>query len=280
MKRFFFFALAIVATGTLFAQIPGHDIPPRRDDHFQRKLVVNRIDLNEKVNLPIVATQSPALYGSPEYAETNGLIVALFNGLQSGKYLAYDPDSLNKSLTYEDVMAQCQRINGEVDSGWDEFPEDEGPWDPESDLMIDEETGEGDVDIFFTDGEEAVGESFDYSPYESVVEFIEGRIFDKNRSSEVHDLQYVRLVWVDPGETLPDQNVVCFRYADLLDVLEETQWTNRHNDAEHRNMREVFENRLFHGFITDISGDGIRTLAESDFRRNQLLEFEHHLWSF
>lgn len=270
----------MMATLTSFAQIPGHDIPPRKDDHFQRKMVINRIDLNEKVNQPIVAVQSTSLYGSPEYGETNGLVAALFNGLKSGKYLAYDPDSLNKPLTHQDVMARCQKINGDADPGGWEDPEFEDPFFEEEEGLFDiEGDSEGDTDAFVTD-EAASADAFDVSPYESVLEFIEGRIFDKNRSSEIYDLQYIRLVWVDPGETLPDQNVVCFRYADLLDVLEETQWTNRFNDAEHRNMREVFETRLFHGFITNVSGNGIRTLPESDLRRTQLLEFEHQLWSF
>ena len=279
MKRLTLLGLALLAASTTFAQIPGHDIPPRRDDHFQRRLVVNRVDLSEKINLPIVASQDPGLYGSPEYSETNGLIAALFNGLRSGKYLAYDPDSLSKSLTWEDVEDKCQRISGETTSDWGEDPFEEEPlFDSTSDSngLLDE----GDQDIFFTDEDGQAGEAFDYSAYETIVEFIEGRIFDKNRSAEIYDLQYIRLVWVDPGETLPDQNLVCFRFSDVLDVLEETQWTNRFNDAEHRNMREVFETRLFHGFITHVSGDGIRTLPQSDFRRRQLLEFEHQLWSF
>lgn len=268
MKRIASFLIAGLTATQLMGQIPGHDIPPRKDDHFQRNLVVNRIDLNEKINLPIVAVSSPALYDQLEHGETNGLVQALFNGLRSGKYLAYDADSLGKSLTWEDVSTRLAQVNGQF--------EEEEPFDPEFIFEEDENVDEGDYDLL----DESASDEPDLSPFENVVEFIEHRIFDKNRSAEVHDIQYIRLVWVDPGETLPDNNFVCFKFSEVLEVLEDTQWQNRFNDAEHRNLREVFETRLFNGFVTNVSGRGVRSLEEADFRRNQLLDFEHHLWSY
>lgn len=278
---------AAMACTTAFAQIPGHDIPPRKDDHFQRNVVVNRIDMNEKINQPLVYVQSPSLYGETDYPETQGLIVALFNGLKSGKFLAYDPDSLNKALTYEDVKGRIQRMNGEEKEEWptEEWPDEEEWIDDETWIDESNTDSEGDLDVFVTDEDvftdDGSGDGdFEISPFESVVEFIEGRIFDKNRSAIVHDIQYIRLVWVDPGESLPDKNTVCFKFSEVLETLEQTQWTNKFNDAEHRNMREVFEERIFNGFVTSVSGKGVRTLEEADFRRNQMLDFEHHLWSY
>ncbi|MEM0998177.1 MAG: hypothetical protein AAGN35_13900 [Bacteroidota bacterium] len=279
LKLYLMLALSLLLGGSAGAQIPGTNIPPREDDHFQRWLVVNRIDLDEKINQPIVATQEPGLYESSKYGETNGVVTALINGLKSGKYLAYDPDSLNKTLTYEDVVAMAQRMNGSEeieDPETDLWTED--PWGEE----MEEENESGLVDPFFNE-EDSDPESpygFEVAPFESVLEFIENRIVDKNRSSVVNDIKYIRLVWVDPGETLPDKNFICLKFADVLETLEDTQWKNKYNDAECRNMREVFELRMFHGFLTNVSGRGVRTLPESDFRQNQLLAFEHHLWSF
>lgn len=273
------------------AQIPGARIPPRVDDHFWRRKVVNRIDLLEKINEPLTYAESPGLYGNPAYGETQGIIVALINGLKSGKYLAYHPDSLNKSLTYEDVVKIAQQIEGddggdEWDDGGDGFDDFDAGDDFGGDEWGDDFGGddfgddmEGDSDPF-GGGAAADEGDFQIGPYETVLEFIEDRIFDKNRSDMVYDVQYLRLVWVDPGETLPDKNFICFRYADILETLEDTQWKNKFNDAEYRNMREIFEMRLFNGYIINVSGRGVRTLEESDFRRNQLVEFEHHLWSF
>ncbi|MEM7038642.1 MAG: hypothetical protein AAF570_16775 [Bacteroidota bacterium] len=270
---------------TLVAQVPGARIPPRLDDHFQRRLVVNRIDLTEKLNEPIVATENPALYNANAHGETQGMIMSLLNGIKSGKYLAYDPDSLNKSLTYEDVVELAQQIGGTMEDP-DEIPdwEMEEEWEIDEEWEVDEEDGssggEGDWDVI--DGASAASgtEDIDVAAFETVVEFIENRIFDKNRSDMVYDIQYIRLVWVDPGETLPDKNFICLRYADVLETLEDTQWKNRHNDAECRNLREVFEQRMFNSFAINISGRGARTLEESDLRSTQMLEFEHNLWSY
>lgn len=133
MKRLAFLSLMLLLSGVtaeIVAQIPGSRIPPRVDDHFWRRKVVNRIDLTEKINEPLTYAESPGLYGNPAYGETQGIITALINGLKSGKYLAYHPDSLNKSLTYEDVVKIAQQIEGnggggesfdEEDSGFDDF---------------------------------------------------------------------------------------------------------------------------------------------------------------
>jgi hypothetical protein len=273
------------------AQIPGARIPPRVDDHFWRRKVVNRIDLTEKINEPLTYPENPGLYGNPAYGETQGVITALVNGLKSGKYLAYHPDSLNKSLTYEDVVKIAQQIEGdggggdsydEEDSGFDDFEGgDDFGGDDFGDGFGDDMGDGGDQgDSDPATGGGAVEGDFSLAAYETALEFIEDRIFDKNRSDMVYDIQYLRLVWVDPGETLPDKNFVCFRYADVLETLEDTQWKNKFNDAEYRNMREIFELRLFSSYILNVSGRGVRTLEEADFRRNQLVEFEHHLWCY
>ena len=200
--------------------------------------------------------------------------------------------SLNKSLTYEDVVKIAQQIDGSGDAGsgdeWDEsgdeFGEDFdaggefGEEDFGDESGGDELGGEGDSDPAAAGA--AVEGDFSISPYETCLEFIEDRIFDKNRSDMVYDIEYVRLVWVDPGETLPDKLFVCFKYSDLLETLEDSQWKNKFNDAEYRNMREIFELRLFNSYIINVSGRGVRTLVEADFRRNQLVEFEHHLWQY
>lgn len=296
MKRLAFLSFLILLGGVMtdvVAQIPGARIPPRVDDHFWRRKVVNRIDLTEKINEPLTYPENPGLYGNPAFGETQGIITALVNGLKSGKYLAYHPDSLNKSLTYEDVVKIAQQIEGdggagdsydEEDSGFDDFEggDDFGGDDFGGDFGDDMGDGgtEGDSDPATGGGGGAVEGDFSLAAYETALEFIEDRIFDKNRSDMVYDIQYLRLVWVDPGETLPDKNFVCFRYADVLETLEDTQWKNKFNDAEYRNMREIFELRLFSSYILNVSGRGVRTLEEADFRRNQLVEFEHHLWCY
>ena len=288
MKKYAFsiLALGLLAAGSLAAQIPGTNIPPRVDDHFQRNLVINRIDLGEKVNTPLVSTTDPGLYGTSRYQETNGLVQALVNGLKSGKYLAYDPDNLAKALTYEEVVDKAQSK---------EFKDEPDLEDPDNDSEI---WFEGDQDIEDSGLEDGVyeesgqalggggnsnqveGVDFSIAPFESVVEFIENRIYDKNRSDLVNDIQYIRLVWVDPGEVLPDDNFICLKFSDVLETLEATQWKNAYNDAEDRNMREIFEERIFNSIVLNVSGHGSRTLNDAEFQRNKLVESEHNLYSY
>ena len=288
MKKFSvsIFALGLLAASTLSAQIPGTNTPPRVDDHFQRNLVINRIDLTEKINAPLVATTDGGIYANSRYPETNGLIQALVNGLKSGKYLAYDPDNLTRSLTYEDVVVKAQSKTGDVEI--EDPSEDPEIWmEEEGDYPLegDELNGEVNGTVQWQQGGTPNGggaddEDFSLAPFETVLEFIENRIYDKNRSDLVNEIQYIRMVWVDPGEVLPDDNFICLKFSDVLETLEATQWKNAFNDAEDRNMREIFEERIFNSIVLNVSGHGSRTLNDAEFQRNKLVEFEHNLYSY
>jgi hypothetical protein len=264
-----------MAAQTVSAQ-EGFNIPPRREDYFQSNMMVYRISLDEKINTPLVDSYPASMYSKGEGTQTQGVVAALLEGLKSGKYLAHDPDDLSKTLTYDDVKAMAAK--------WNSVPDDElidTEWEEEDDVNmkgLDEEYVDDEEDIFGT--QVASDEDFSVAPFESVIEIIENKIFDDNRSAEVHDIQYIRLVWVDPAETLPDHNFICISYDDAVATLEDTQWRNKYNDAEDRNMREIFELRLFNGVLASVSGRGVRTLEEAEFRRQQNVEFEHNLWSY
>lgn len=281
------------------AQFKTEEIRP--EDHFWRRKVVNRIDLNEKVNSPLIKRESSFYTGdNSPYAETDGLIMTLFNGLKQGKFVAFDPDSLEKPMSYDEVLQKIQEIEGSLE-GADDFDsgEESDFGDGESGEGFDDFDGdedswafdEGDGDDGF--GGEDLGDSidevddsgfgsgdFDSAPFENVVHFIEDRIFDKTRSDMVYDIQLIDIIWTDPGETLPEKQLITFRYDDVRETLENAQWKNRYNDAQYKTLREVFELRLFHSYIIDISGEGIRSLHESEYRRQKMVEFEHHLWSY
>jgi hypothetical protein len=267
----------VLASSAVSGQVPGYRVPPRTEDHFQRDLVVTRIDLTEKINQPLVSTMSLDLYTPSAGQEYRGLVAALISGLKSGKYLAHDPDELSKTLTYEDVTAISRQFN---DVGDVEEPE----WIEEDDINLDTEAEQEVFDdgLGWSDaGDEGdTDQEVALAPLESVVELIENRIFDKNRSAQIYDLQYIRIVWVDPGETLPDRNFVCFKYSDVVETLEATRWANRHNDAEDRNLREILDERIYSGFLLNVRDSYARTKEQAAFRAQQLVDFEHHLWQF
>lgn len=282
----------------------------RVDDHFWRRKVVNRIDLTEKINFPLIKREhnfydDESQYNS-QYTEKKGLIVALFNGLKQGKYVAYKSDSINVSLGYDGVMELIQEINGSVgaddlwgdteeDGGFDDFggEEDEGDdWgfgdsgdDEGDDWGFGDDGGDDEFGTLEEEGDdlgepEVPVEEFDPEPFENVIHFVEDRIFDKTRSDMVYDIQLLEIIWTDPAGILPEKSLCVFRYNEVLETLENAQWKNRFNDAQYKTLREIFELRLFHSYIMNVSGVGVIDLNESEQRRQQLVEFEHHLWSY
>ena len=262
--------------------------PPRIDDHFWRRKVFSKIDFNEKLNVNLVKVESQ-LYTKGKYGETNGLVSALLNGFKDGKFLGYRYDSLSSHMTWNDFMNGINKMEGKApvsggggDSGG--FEEEEEEFEDEEE----EDTGGGETEVT-TDGgggtdDVSGGASRTNMPFmvnmEDVMGLVEDRIFDKNKSDMYYDLQYIVLFYTDPSGTFPEEPVVCFSYKDVMDLLDDTQYKNRSNDAEYRSLREIFELRLFHGFTINLSGYKILDLKESQLRDNQMVEYEHHLWNF
>lgn len=258
-------------TGSISSDLLGQRRNIRFEDHFFRKRVVNRIDLGEKINRPLIQAQSEIYATSQDY-RYRGLVVALLNGLKEGKYIAYEPEKLNQALSYEDILARIQDFDYLPEEEYiedeltDEFPSDE--WITEEPIEDDFPEAEGIVE----DGD------IDYAPFEAVIQFVEDRIFDKNRGEMVYQIDHIQLIWSDPGEALPEKYLASFRYEDVYETLNEVQWTNRFNDAESRTLAEIFDLRLFNSYIINVSGDGVKDLPEAERRRQALVEYEHHLW--
>jgi hypothetical protein len=293
MRRYFAIGFFLFLLGTIsveaFAQFA-----PRVEDHFWRRKVINRIDLGEKINSPLIARESVYYQQYDRYAEKEGVVMSLFNGLKAGEFNAYHPDSLDDApaFSYQKVLRRVQEFEGSYEDGFDDgFGDDEGFGEEEGDF---EDFG-GDMDEWGFDGEFAEGDDlgaeagagggffsgdFDPSPFENVIQIVEDRIFDKNRSDMVYDIQFIEIIWTDPGETLPEKRLCTFKYKEVMDWLDKAQWKNKYNDAEYRSMREIIELRLWNSLITDISGLGMKTKEEAEYRRQQLVELEHHLWSY
>ncbi len=112
------------------------------------------------------------------------------------------------------------------------------------------------------------------------IDIIEDRIFDKNKSDMYYDIQYI-CIYPLKGSNVDQRRGLCFLYDDdLKEILEQTEWKNRFNDAEYRNMNEMLELRFFHGFVFNMMGIEIQNLDEGQLFKDKMIEFEHHLWSF
>ncbi len=280
----------------------------RPEDYFWKRRVVNRIPLNEKINQPYVVHEASYYGDSSPFRENDGLVASLIHGLKDGRYLAYDPYDWERVMTYEEVYKRMldneQAITGEEEYTTDEDAsltdiemferaEEEGYGDEWTDdgsggLGADEEDLWGDEDLWGEPVEEEVAtaaasvekQEIDLFNYEQVFHLVEDWIFDKTRSMMVQEIDFIEIIWVDPSGLLPETVLARFRWEDVQDQLRHTQWKNRFNDANSHSIAQALTLRLFHGFFINIGGTGITTLWEAERRRQEIVEFEHHLWSY
>ena len=278
MIRKIFLLILILGVHELYAQFP-----PRVEDHFWRKKVLERIDLEEKLNAPLVASESK-IYTKGKYGETDGIVRALINGYKDGKYIGYKYGSLQTPVTYNDFQKIMQGQSTSSITGGGGSDDDEEEFEDEGS----DEMEEGGAEQATTDGEGKddtmkggkgkAAENSDLLRYEKFIAIIEDRIFDKNKSDMYYDIQYICLI--DYDEQLGRyETQVCFSYKDVMDILDDTQYKNRNNDAEYRSMREIIELRLFKSVLTELSGEEL-DLKLAEKRNNQMVEYEHYLWEF
>ena len=284
--------------GNALAQGQDYRDLPRRDDHFWRRKVWYRIDLEEKENRPIkyaeiglnqVYRKDEGVF--PQGTEDNavrtkeGIVFALISAFKKGEIsTGWVPDSLDTPLTYAQFENMVKALNGNTGTGGgatektEEGGDDFGG-DDEFDVGGEEEGAAESEDVIAGQTQtDDFKETF--ASLNTVIDIIEDRIFEKNKSDMYYDLQYVRLHYIDPAGTLRDRAVVAFKYQDVMDILEQCQWKNRFNDAEYRSLKDILELRLFNSYNLSVSGVGVETVEEGEKRRQQMLEFEHHLWQY
>ncbi len=266
----------------------------REDDHFWRKRVVNRISLVEKINQPLVHHESNYYSGNSRYTQTQGMVMALIEGVKQGKYVAYDPDDWTNFYQYEALVQKMREFEDALvpaNDGWEDAPSD-----PFTESIDDgwgaapqpQEWNVGANDTWgspFEQGQDTQSVPDyqalpDLAPYEQVIHVVEDYVFDKNRSEFTQRIDFFEVIWVDPASTLPEKVLARFRWEEVADLLDETMWKSRFNDAESRSVREVFDLRIFHSFPIQVGGEPVRTLLEAEKRRQEMIEFEHHLWNF
>jgi hypothetical protein len=293
----------------------------RPDDHFWRRRVVQRIDLGEKINRPLVQRASQYYRDdSGEFVHTDGMVDALIAGLKEGQYVAYHPDDWAKTFTYEDVAARAHQWNEAATSPFggseeapapgSEFEDFEDPFagaeedlaEPDTDTYDPfapppEEDPFGDPDAIDKAADKAAPETtnddlggasaaepsddaLNLLPFEEVIHVVEDWIFDRNRSMLVKQIDYFEVVWVDPMGALEEKVLARFLWKDVKDQLEETMWPTRFNDAANHSIAHALDLRMFHGYPISVGGRPVQSLAEADRRLQELIEFEHHLWSY
>ncbi|MBC8156366.1 MAG: gliding motility protein GldN [Bacteroidetes bacterium] len=129
----------------------------------------------------------------------------------------------------------------------------------------------------------------------NILELREDWIFDKKRSRLYYDIQTVALYL--PADANPaglEIPVAYFKYKDLDKLFRSDPkkfiWYNPQNQAQHRNLADAFDLRLFYGRITKVANPADKDLLSQYGTRegllksyqleNELMETEHGLWEY
>ncbi len=272
----------------LFAAISQDCFAQRTEDHFMRRRVVNRIDLEEKINFPLIRQEIGYQDERSEFVYREGIVKALLAGLEKGTYVAYDPDNYREAWSAQEVEDRILEFENAYNQGsdipdWemeneasdiDEFEGDD--WVEDEWVTDDFETGNDFPDESIANGGD---QEVDLANFEMVLQFVEDWIYDKKLSDVVYDIQYVEILWVDPSGALPEKVLAVFKWDDIAETLDQTQWINRFNSAQNMSVKQLFDLRIFHSYFIDVSGEGMNSLEEAEKWRQRMVEFESHLYS-
>lgn len=266
-----------------------HSLYPVHESHIMfKKTLWRRVDLKEKQNRPF-------------FAFNNEITKIIIEAVRAGVLPIYANDSLTTRMTKEQFLENLKLPeaggglteeekalgftddnSGWGDSGWG----DDSGWGNES-----ADTGAG-----AAAGLDASANEFLPSQV-SILEIKEDMIFDKKRSVMLFDIQSIQLIIpAKEFETGLFRPVGVFRYKDLVELFrsmpDEAIWFNPQNSAQHRNLADAFELRLFSGRVTKVSNpqnleitdiysaSQREGLIKSIQIEQELIEFEHNLWEF
>jgi hypothetical protein len=129
----------------------------------------------------------------------------------------------------------------------------------------------------------------------NVLEVKEDWIFDKKRSRLYYDIQTVTMLLpADKNVAGFEVPVATFKYKDLDKLFRSDPkkfvWYNPQNQAQHKNLADAFDLRLFYGRITKVANPEDKDLVgvygdkegllKSYQTEYELMEIEHGLWEY
>ncbi|PWK23380.1 gliding motility associated protein GldN [Arcicella aurantiaca] len=251
-----------------------------------------RMDLNEKQNQPF-------------FSKGNEITKYLIEWVQSGVLQPYRNDSLKTKISKEDFMKNLVMENSIGDNALSDAEKaagfgtesggtaaaDDGWGDPKPKTPANGTANDG-----FNGPKPSSSGGEYYFPKElSVLEIREDAIFDKQRSRLYYDIQSITVI-IPANKTTAgfDKNVASFKYKDLDKLFRSNPncvWYNEQNEAQHKNMADAFDLRLFHARLTKkgnskdddldtIYGGAKQGMVQSQQLEYKLMEMEHNLWEY
>ena len=258
-----------------------------------------RMDLNEKQNQPF-------------FSKGNEITKYLMEWVQSGVLQPYKNDSLKTKITKEDFIKNLVMENIGNDNALSDAEKaagfgtetgtgttagaDDGWGDPKPKTPATGGTTPAKNDGF--NNPAPVSNDLNnlyYAKQLSILEIREDAIFDKQRSRLYYDIQSITIIIPANMTTAGfDRNVGSFRYKDLDKLFRSNPncvWYNEQNEAQHKNMADAFDLRLFHARLTKkgnskdddldtIYGGSKQGLVQSQQLEYKLMEMEHNLWEY
>jgi len=129
----------------------------------------------------------------------------------------------------------------------------------------------------------------------NILELREDWIFDRKRSRLYYDIQTITLLLpADKNAAGFEKPIASFKYKDLDKLFRSDPkkfiWYNPQNQAQHKNLADAFDLRLFYGRITKVANPGDTDLVgmygdregllKSYQTEYELMETEHSLWEY
>jgi gliding motility associated protien GldN len=252
--------------------------PTPEGDIMFRRTLWRVINLKEKQNRPM-------------FALNHEISRLLIDAVKSGELPAYKNDSLTKLIDapeFQNNLKKQATLSAEeleaIDKARREHNEMEQLRKKRNRNYVVQPFNEASVS----------GGVADYLPSEiDKMELKENVIFDKKRSQLKYDIQAVSLIVKDASSGF-DKTLASFAYRDLVKVFKdhpkEAIWYNLQNDAQHKNLADAFDLRLFSSYIRKVSnpadedlrsihGGNIQSILASQRAIEELVEFESSLWS-
>jgi gliding motility associated protien GldN len=261
---------------------PNSVRPIHESNVMWKSRIWRRLDMREKQNQPF-------------FSKNNEITKYLIDAVKAGLIDVYKDDSLTTKLTLEKFNENMKQDNAggglsdeekkagfeeSTDDGWGEAPKKDASGKPVPAVA-----------------KPKVVEANEYFPNElKTIEMMEDMIFDKQRSRIYFDIQAIT-IFVPAANTTRgfDVPVGSFKYKDIDRYFRSNPskfiWYNAQNEAQHKNMADAFDLRLFYGRIikksdpqdrdlSSIYGSDRKGLEKSQQLEYQLMEFEHNLWEY
>lgn len=264
---------------------------PVHESNVMYKLTLwRRLDLNEKQNQPLFASGAE-------------ITKHLIDGVKAGVLEPYDSDSVSTKITLEEFTKRLtKKFEGgglskdESDAGFSATGgaagEDDG-WGGGAAKTEKETSQKSEAKPAVSAANLEGYELFARDLY--IIEIKEDWIFDKQRSRQYFDIQSITIKI--PSELSSDgleKTLASFKYKELDSYFKLNPnciWYNAANTAQHKNLADAFELRLFSGRIIKKSNAGNKyldqvyknpkeALVRSQQMEHELLEFENNLWEY